>query len=388
MAALFNPLRLRGVTLKNRICVSPMSQYRARAGMANDWHFAHLSRFALGGCAAVFTEATAVSEEARRTHGDLGIWCDEQIAPLQRVASFLKAEGSLAGVQLAHAGRKSSERRPWHGETPVNDEDIKLRNEAPWQALAPTDEPYGPGWPAPRAMAEEDVLKVVEDFGAAARRADKAGFEIIEVYAAHGFLLHQFYSPLCNSRTDAWGGTYENRIRLSLEVASSIRDNWPQEKPLIFRISATDRTDGGWDIDDSVTLAKALKLRGVDVIDCSSGGIGGPHPPPQFPLGPAFQSDLSEAIRHKAHVASMAVGFIWEAETANSVIESGQADLVAIARELLNDPNWALHAAAELSVDNDYSLWDSAFGWWLNKRSRVMRKLGLSTDAKRRKSAT
>ena len=388
MAALFEPFRIRDVTLRNRICVSPMSQYRARDGIANDWHFAHLSRFALGGCAAVFTEATAVSREARRTHGDLGLWCDEQIAPLKRIAGFLKAEGSLPGIQLAHAGRKSSERRPWHGETPVNDEDIELRNEAPWQALAPTDEPYGPGWPAPVSMTDSDICKVIEDFGHAARRADHAGFELIEVYAAHGFLLHQFYSPLSNTRTDAWGGSFESRVRVVLEVASSIRANWPTGKPLVFRISATDRIDGGWEIGDSIQLAKALKLRGVDVIDCSSGGIGGPHPPAHFPLDRAFQSDLSEAIRKEANIASMAVGFIWEAETANDVIKSGKADLVAIARELLNNPNWPLHAAAELSVDQDYSFWDPAFGWWLNKRARVMRKLGLRRNERSSNSAT
>lgn len=377
MATLFEPLQLRGVTLKNRICVSPMSQYRARNGMANDWHFAHLARFALGGCGTVFTEAAAVSEEGRRTHGDLGLWCDDQVPPLRRLVDFLKAEGASAGVQLAHAGRKSSERRPWHGETPVDGHDVTTRNEAPWQALAPTDEPYGAGWPAPLAMTQSDIRKVIDDFGRAAARSHDAGFDVIEVYAAHGFLLHQFYSPLCNSRTDAWGGCFDNRIRLSLEVASSIREHWPPHKPLFFRISATDRVDGGWDIDDSVALAKALKSRGVDVIDCSSGGIGGPHPPAHFPVGRAFQSDLSELIRREAAVASMAVGFIWEAETANAVIESGKADLVAVARELLNNPNWALHAAAELSVDEDFSLWDPAFGWWLNKRKRVMRKLGL-----------
>ena len=308
------PLQLRGVTLKNRICVSPMSQYRALNGMANDWHFAHLSRFALGGCGTVFTEATAVSQEARRTHGDLGIWRNDQVAPLRRVTEFLKTAGALAGVQLAHAGRKSSERRPWHGETPVDDEDEKLRNERPWQALGPTEEPYGVGWPAPTAMTQQDIWKVIDDFGHAAARSNDAGFDVIEVYAAHGFLLHQFYSPLCNSRNDAWGGSFENRIRLSLEVASSVRANWPQEKPLFFRISATDRIKGGWEINDSVALAKALKTRGVDVIDCSSGGIGGPHPPPHFPLGRAFQSDLSEVIRREANITSMAVGFIWEAE--------------------------------------------------------------------------
>ncbi|MEM7208249.1 MAG: NADH:flavin oxidoreductase/NADH oxidase [Pseudomonadota bacterium] len=377
MTALFEPFASRGVTINNRICVSPMSQYRAQDGVANDWHFAHLARFALGGCGAVFTEATAVSEEARRTHGDLGVWSDEHIAPLQNIVSFLKAEGSVAGIQLAHAGRKASERRPWHGETPVDDEDIQLRNEKPWQALGPTAEPYGETWPSPRAMSQTDIDKVIQDFGVAAARAHTAGFDIIEVYAAHGFLLHQFYSPLCNTRTDDWGGSFENRIRLSLEVASSIRAYWPQEKPLFFRVSATDRLEGGWEISDSIEYARALKIHGVDVVDCSSGGIGGPHPPVKFPIGRAFQSDLSSAIRSGADIATMAVGFIWEADTANQLIERGEADLVALGRELLNNPNWALHAARELQQDDAYSLWDPAFGWWLNKRERLMQKLGL-----------
>lgn len=377
MAKLFDPFQIREVTLKNRVCVSPMSQYRAKDGVANDWHFAHLARFALGGCGAVFTEATAISPEARRTHGDLGLWSEGQIMPLRRIARFLKSEGSMAGIQLAHAGRKASERRPWHGETPVDEEDVRVRNEAAWQAVGPTAEPYGDDWPEPKGMSHEDIRRVIEDFGSAAARAHAADFDAIEVYAAHGFLLHQFYSPLCNVRDDSWGGNYNGRVRLPLEVASSIRKHWPDSKPLFFRISATDWIDGGWSIDDSVRLARDLKERGVDVIDCSSGGIGGPYPQPRFPLGPAFQSGLSEKIRRDADIASMAVGFIWEPMTANAVVESGKADLVAIARELLNNPNWTLHAAKDLAADNDYSMWDPAFGWWLNKRERVMQKLGL-----------
>ncbi len=378
MAALFELIEIRGVTLKNRICVSPMSQYYAIDGLANDWHFAHFARFALGGCGLVFTEATAVSPDGRRTHGDLGLWDDAQIEPLKRLTQFVKAQGSAIGIQLAHAGRKASERRPWHGETPVDQEDIELRGEAPWLATAPTEEPYGTDWPAPKQMTPDDIQAVIDDFAVAAARADSAGFDVIEVYAAHGFLLHQFYSPLCNTRTDAWGGTFENRMRLPLEVASAIRRHWPAEKPLFYRISATDWIDGGWSVDDSVRLAKALKDVGVDVIDCSSGGIGGPHPSPRFPLGPAFQAHLSETVRKEADITSMAVGFIMDAQVANTVIESGQADLVALARELLNNPNWALHAAEELGQNDDYSMWDPAFGWWLNKRKRVMRKLGFS----------
>lgn len=378
MAALFDPITLREVTLANRIVVSPMSQYAARDGYSNDWHFAHLARFALGGCGLVFAEATAVSRDARRTHGDLGLWEDAQIAPLTRIVNFLKTQGASAGVQLAHAGRKASERRPWHGETPVTQEDIELRGEAPWQALGATSEPYGDGWPAPLAMTDAHINEVIENFASAAQRAHAAGFDALEVYAGHGFLLHQFYSPLCNTRTDEWGGTFDNRIRLCLEVARSIREQWPSTKPLFFRLSATDWNDNGWSIADTVRLARELKRCGVDVIDCSSGGIGGPHPPPRFPLGPAFQADLAAEVRVESDIATMAVGFIWQAEVANRLVTEGKADLVAMARELLNDPNWALRAARELGVDENFSLWDPAFGWWLNKRKRVLQKLGFS----------
>ena len=381
MTKLFEPLPLRDITIANRICVSPMSQYAAIDGVANDWHFAHLARFALGGAGLIFTEATGVTEEGRRTHGDLGLWTDEQGDALKRTTAFIRAQGSVPGIQLAHAGRKASERRPWHGETPVTREDVDLRGEAPWQALGPTDEPYGEQWPAPKVMDERDIQNVIAAFGDAARRAHDADFDVIEVYAAHGFLLHQFYSPLCNTRSDTWGGDLDRRMRLPLEVAESIRAQWPAGKPLIFRLSATDWIEGGWSIDDSVILAKELKARGVDMIDCSSGAIGGPHPLPRFPLGPAFQADLAAQIREQADIPTMAVGLIWEAQNAAEVVDTGKADMVALAREMLNNPNWALHAAAELGVDNDHSLWAPAFGWWLNKRERLMRKLGLRGDS-------
>ena len=379
MAQLFEPFHIRNVVIPNRIVVSPMSQYAARDGYANDWHFAHLSRFALGGCGLVFTEATAVQEDARRTHGDLGLWEDGQIDQLKSIVRFIKSQGSAAGIQLAHAGRKASERRPWHGETPVDDEDIELRNEAPWQAFGATTEPYGEEWPVPKEMTSSDIESVIDAFGKAAKRADSAGFDVIEVYAAHGFLLHQFYSPLCNTRADEWGGDFEARIRLSLEVASAIREHWPADKALFFRISATDWVEGGWRVEDSVKLAKALKARGVDLIDCSSGGIGGTSPTPRFPLGPAFQADLAHEVKRDGDIPTMSVGFIYDAKVANDLIESGKADLVAIARELLKNPNWALHAAETLKLDEDYSLWKPAFGWWLNKRARVMKKLGLTS---------
>ena len=332
-----------------------MSQYVSVDGMVNDWHFAHLSRFALGNAGLVFTEATAVSKNGRRTHGDLGLWDDTQIEGLRRISGFLHDQGSLAGVQLGHAGRKASERRPWHGETPVNEEDQDTRGEAPWQTVAPSALPYAENWHQPRAMSEAEIGELKEDFRAASRRADVAGFDVIEVYAAHGFLLHQFYSPIANERQDRYGGSFEDRIRLPLEVAESIRSVWPENKALFFRISATDWIDGGWQVEDSIELAKRLKPLGVDLVDCSSGGIGGLDKQQKIPLGPAFQADLAQSLRREAGIMTMAVGLIWQASIANEIIASEKADLVALGREMLNNPNWALHAARELEVDSEYS---------------------------------
>ena len=374
---LFTPLRIREVEIPNRVVVSPMSQYRARDGFADDWHFAHLARFVLGGAGLVFTEATAVVPDGRSTHGDLGLWSDEHIAPLARIARFIRDEGAVPGIQLAHAGRKAAERRPWHGETPVDAEDAAVRGEQPWQAVGPTDEPYDAGWPAPRALEVSEIADIVDAFSAAAARAHAAGFSCLEVYAAHGFLLHQFYSPLCNTRTDRYGGGFINRVRLCREVARGIRTQWPQDKILAFRLSATDWAPGGWTIDDSVILARQLKEDVVDLIDCSSGGIGGSGPAPRLPLAPGFQAHLAARVRADAALATMAVGFIWEASVAEHLIESGQCDFVALARELLHDPNWALHAAALLEDDSTYSHWKPEFGWWLARREKVMRKLGL-----------
>jgi 2,4-dienoyl-CoA reductase-like NADH-dependent reductase (Old Yellow Enzyme family) len=375
--ALFSPLSLRGVTFPNRIAVSPMSQYAAKDGYASDYHFAHLARFALGGAGLVLTEATAVEERGRRTPGDLGLWQDGQIDGLARIASFVASEGAVPGIQLGHAGRKASERRPWHGQTPLNDEDATQRNEAPWPAIGPTGEPYGDGWPAPRAMEIGDIEDVRASFRAAAARAREAGFRVIEVYAAHGFLLHQFYSPACNTRSDAYGGDLESRIRLLLEVASDIRSEWPDDLPLLFRISAVDWVEAGWELEDTVALARALKQSGVDMLVCSSGAIGGTAAPIRMPVAAGFQVPFAQAVRSEADLASMAVGFIWDPHFADALVSDGRADMVALARELLNNPNWPLHAARALGVDDDYGRWKPQFGWWLNKRERLIKKLGL-----------
>ncbi len=377
MTHLFSPFTLRDVTFKNRIAVSPMSQYRALKGDANLWHVVHLGRFAMGGAGLVYTEATAVEVDGRRTHGDLGLWDDSQIKELRRVAEFIENEGSVPGIQLAHAGRKASERRPWHGETPVDAEDVAERKEEPWNAIAPSAIPYADGWPTPLEMSEDDIQRVISAFGAAARRSHEAGFKIIEVYAAHGFLIHQFLSPIANQRTDQWGGSAEGRMRFALKVAESIRANWPEDYPLAFRLSATDWLDGGLEVADTIEISKALKEVGVDMIDCSTGGIGGKDRPRRMIIEQGFQVPFADQIRSEADIATMAVGFLWDAKTCEEHIARGKADMVALARELLDDPNWPLHAAAELGADENHTMWPVEAGWWLMKRDRLLTKLGL-----------
>ena len=376
MSALFEPITLRGVTIKNRIAVSPMSQYRAKDGHANDWHMVHLGRFALGGAGLVFAEATGVEARGRRTHGDLGLWEDGQIEPLRRITAFVAAEGAVPGIQLGHAGRKASERRPWHGETPVDAEDAAERGEAPWTAIAPSALPYAEGWPTPVKMTEEDISGVFSAFGQAARRAREAGFKVIEVYAAHGFLIHQFLSPIANRRTDEWGGVEGGR-RFAVEVARSIRGHWPDDLPLSFRLSATDWVDGGIEVADTIETAKALAEAGVDMIDCSSGGIGGRDRPKRMEITQGFQLPFAAEVRRDAGIATMGVGFLWDAEACAAAIDSGQADMIALARELLDDPNWPLHAAAQLGADENHQLWPPESGWWLMKRDRLVSKLGI-----------
>ena len=374
---LLEPFTLRGVELRNRVVVSPMSQYRAQDGVANDWHLVHLGRFALGGAGLVFCEATAVQEHGRRTHGDLGIWADSQIDGLAVVTRFLEREGAVAGIQLAHAGRKASERRPWHGETPVDAEDVAQRGESPWPAVGPSAIPYAEGWPAPAEMSVEDIRDVVGAFRAAAQRAHEAGFKVIEVYAAHGFLLHQFYSPIANQRRDAYGGSLEGRCRLPAEVAAAIRQVWPEEYPLVFRLSLTDWRPDGWQIDDAIHLARRLKDHGVDAIDCSTGGVSGRERPQGMILGHGYQLPLAARVKKEAGIATIGVGLLWDPKLADRSIAHGEVDLVALGRELLENPNWTLQAARELGVDKEHHMWHPEFGWWLEKRARALRRLGL-----------
>ncbi|MEM9440295.1 MAG: NADH:flavin oxidoreductase/NADH oxidase [Pseudomonadota bacterium] len=377
MAHLLSPFTLRDVTFKNRIAVSPMSQYRAEHGHANNWHLVHLGRFAMGGAGLVYAEASAVEADGRRTHGDLGLWDDGHIDDLKPITGFLSQCGAVPGIQLGHAGRKASERRPWHGETPVDQDDVALREEAPWTAIAPSTIPYADGWPSPQEMSEVDIERVILSFGEAAKRAHTAGFKIIEVYAAHGFLIHQFLSPIANQRSDSWGGNRDNRNRLAVEVARSIRRNWPAAYPLAFRLSSTDWLEGGIEIEDTIETARALKAAGVDLIDCSSGGVGGKDRPRRMTIKQGFQAPFAADIRRDAAIATMAVGFLWDAKVCEQILADDQADMIALARELLDDPNWPFHAARRLDVADHRDLWPIEAGWWLSKRERLLTKLGL-----------
>lgn len=338
-AGLFDPLRLRDVTLRNRIAVSPMCQYSSVDGFANDWHFVHLGSRAVGGAGLVFTEATAVLPEGRITPHDLGLWDDAHVEPLARIVRFVHAQGAVAGMQLAHAGRKASTRRPWEGEGALPE------GEGGWQVVAPSAEPFADHYPTPRALSEPEIARVVEAFARAAARARAAGFRVLEIHAAHGYLLHQFLSPLSNHRSDRYGGSFENRTRLVRDVVTAVRHAWPGELPLFVRVSATDWREGGWDLDQTVALARALAPLGVDLVDTSSGGA---VPGVAVPLGPGYQTAFAARIRREAGILTGAVGLITAPAQADHVVRTGQADLVLLGREMLRDPYWPLRAAREL----------------------------------------
>ena len=341
-ATLFAPLSQRGLQLRNRIAVSPMCQYSATGGFANDWHLVHLGSRAVGGAGVVMVEATGVVPEGRITAGCLGIWDDAQVAMLARIASFVREHGAAPAIQLAHAGRKASTALPVQGGQP-----IAAGEPGGWQTVAPTVVPYHSGAPAPMALDEAGIHAVVDAFRAAAVRAREAGFQIAEVHAAHGYLLHQFYSPLINSRTDGWGGTLAGRIRLTLEVTRAVREVWPAQHPVWVRVSATDWADGGWDLAQSVELARQLRAQGVDLVDCSSGG-GVAHQ--RIALFPGYQVPFAATIRREAGIATGAVGLITQPEQADAIIRGGEADVVLLAREELRDPYWPLHAAHALGA--------------------------------------
>lgn len=343
MSKLFSSLRIKNIGFKNRITVSPMCMYSSENGYSNDWHLVHLGSRAVGGAGLIFTEAAAVSPEARITADDLGIWDNGHISGLKSITGFLEAQGAVTGIQLAHAGRKASTTSPWKG-----GKFLRTNEEGGWQTFAPSAIPFYEENPAPEALDLNGIQKVISDFRAAARRSLEARFKVIEIHAAHGYLLHQFLSPLSNNRKDHYGGNFENRTRLLLEVTAAVQEEWPENLPLFVRISATDWTEGGWDVESSIKLSEILKSKGVDLIDCSSGGI---IPNVKIPVGKGYQTQFAQQIKSEVNIMTGAVGLITSAKEAEEIIENNKADLVFMAREFLRSPYFPLEAAKTLGAE-------------------------------------
>lgn len=340
---LFDSLTIRGITFPNRVVVSPMCQYSCEDGFATDWHLVHLGSRAVGGAGLVIAEASAVEARGRISPQDLGIWKDAHVEPLARITRFIHSQGSIAGIQLAHAGRKASVARPWEGDSKVDE------SRGGWSdVVAPSAIPFASNYAMPTALTEDGIQGVIRSFAEAARRALEAGFQMIELHGAHGYLMHEFLSPLSNHRTDRYGGSFENRTRIVREAVEAVRAKWPERLPLFVRISATDWTEGGWDVEQSIELARILKSLGVDLIDCSSAGNVAAA---KVPVGAGYQTKFAERIRHGAGILTGAVGMITSPAQADHIVRSGQADMVLLARQLLRDAYWPLHAAAELGVN-------------------------------------
>lgn len=374
-ATLFTPWQLRSVRFKNRIMISPMAQYSAHEGYASPWHSAYVAKLAQGGAGSVMLEVSAVEKRGRTTYGDIGIWDDAQIAGLRGLATLIESNGSVPAIQIGHGGRKASCQRPWHGMGPLGAEDLAERGELPWECVGPTDERMDERYGPLRAFTTAELDGLVEAFAAGACRAVSAGFKLIEVHMAHGYLLHSFLSPLVNTRTDGYGGDFAGRIRLPLRVVSAVRQAIGDELPLSVRISAVDGLEGGWTMDDSVAFSRELKQVGVDIVDCSSGGIYGSATNPNIRVnitrGPGYQVPFADRIRREVGMPTIAVGLITEARQAEAVIAEGRADIVAIGRQALYEPNWPLHVAHELGVDPAFDLWPPQHGWWLARRAGI-----------------
>jgi 2,4-dienoyl-CoA reductase-like NADH-dependent reductase (Old Yellow Enzyme family) len=345
MSKLLSSLKIREITFRNHIAISPMCMYSAVDGFANDWHLVHLGSRAAGGAGLIIQEATAISPEGRITPGDLGLYKEEHIEMLQRITTFIHQQGAIAGIQLAHAGRKASCARPWEG-----GKQLKNTNDS-WTTVAPSAIPFHPDDEAPQALDMEGIQKVISDFRIAAQRALKAGYKVIDIHAAHGYLVHQFLSPRSNHRTDSYGGSFENRIRLLLEIVNAVRGVWPSNRPLFVRLSATDWAEGGWNINESVKLASILKHKGVDLIDTSAGGMV--HNA-KVTAGPGFMVPYAEQIRKESGILTSAVGLITQAQQAEDILQKNQADLILIARESLRNPNFALNAAKQLGDEIEW----------------------------------
>ena len=378
---LFQPLRIRGLTLKNRLVVPPMVHYRCDPGnTCGTFHVVHLGRYALGGFGLVFVEATAVEEIGLINEHDLGIWNDAQMESFKPLIAFMKRQGTAIGIQLAHGGRKSCSQTAMQGMGPLTEEDLKSGARL-WRPVGPTAEPVAKGWLTPRQLTTAECKAMVATWAAAARRAVDAGFDIIEIHAAHGYLLSSFLSPVSNKRSDAFGGDRAGRMRLPLEIVEAVRREMPASMPLFLRVSAVDGTQEGWNMDDTVAFARELKMREVDVIDCSSGGISGAATAAQVPRSLGFQVPFAERVRNEVTIPTMAVGIILEAQQAEAIVRKGQADLVAIGRQSQFNPNIAHHWAHDLGINRRFEDWTPEYGWWLEKRIRTLEGFATPTGA-------
>ena len=371
---LFSPLSIRGLTLKNRVVVAPMHQYSGVNGFANDWHLMNAGRFAAGGAGLVILESTKVERRGCGTVGDLGLWDDAFVPQLARIVDFVHRCGAAVGIQLGHSGRKARTQRPWEGGRAL-ERSAQVEDWDAWELVAPSALPADERSPVPRALSRDEIRDVVQAWGRAAARAHAAGFDVVEIHGAHGFLIHEFLSPLANRRTDEYGGSQENRMRFALEVAQCVREHWPQDKPLFMRLSAED--DAGWGPEQSVALSQRLRPMGVDVVDCSSGGIL--SKPPSVAPAYGYQVPYAERIRREAGIMTMAVGLIVHAEQAETILAEGRADLVALAREMLYNPNWAMDAAQKLGVDPKFEMLPPPYQYWLSRRAATVADLRPST---------
>jgi len=376
---LFQPLTIRSLTLKNRVVISPMMQHAAPESLATPWHLVHLGKFALGGAGLIFVESTAVAPAGRIGKADLGLWSDRHTESFKPIVDFVHANGAAIGVQLGHAGRKAGSQPLWEGGAALSSAEME-QVDAHWQRLGPSAIAAGPGWTTPLEMDDSLIDKVVADFVAAARRADQAGFDVVELHYGHGYLVASFLSPKSNHRSDAYGGDRDGRMKLALRIAAEVRAVWPASKPLFCRISSVDGSMDGWNLDDSVALAGALKRVGVDVVDCSSGGLTEETRALPVPRGLGFQVPFARRIRAEAAVMTQAVGMIVESQQAEDILQSGAADLIALGREALFDPYWALHALEELAPDPRFRAWPVRHGIWLDKRLPGLRRALLDRD--------
>jgi len=377
---LFTPFKLRGLTARNRIVVSPMSQYAAVNGEPTDWHLVHLGKFAMGGAGIVFVEETSVEEKARKTYSCPGIYTDAQAKAWRRITDFLRNQGALSAIQLGHAGRKVATKAPWDGFSPLSEDDAK-GGKAPWRGYAPSPIPFKPGAMVPIEMDHDDIKRVIAAHVDACKRSLDAGFDICEIHGAHGYIIQQFLSPITNHRTDGYGGDRRSRMRFCLELVEACRDAWPSDRPLFFRASCVDGKGGAWTLDDTVALAHELKARGVDVIDCSSGGIEGPLTLAVVPRVPGYHVPFAERIKKDVGIPTMAVGLITEAQQAEGYLAAGQCDLVALAREMMWNPNWPAHAAQALQAGDPLDLLPQRYSWWLQRREEVRRLYPTGTEA-------